>query len=121
MLIQAIPFHNVETDVFRFHLMTAKSQSMEDLKEQMELKRLYANCDQVSVFVLFFHDKCLDNMCNKNNQNFVSVSSNKMCANQYSALLFVTGSGLCISAGQAVSCVYRGSPGGPTSPSPNPA
>ncbi|XP_005731372.1 limbin isoform X2 [Pundamilia nyererei] len=30
----------------RFHLMTAKSQSMEDLKEQMELKRLYANCDQ---------------------------------------------------------------------------
>lgn len=30
--------------------MTAKSQSMEDLKEQMELKRLYANCDQVSAF-----------------------------------------------------------------------
>lgn len=30
--------------------MTAKSQSMEDLKEQMELKRLYANCDQVSGF-----------------------------------------------------------------------
>lgn len=99
--------------------MTAKSQSMEDLKEQMELKRLYANCDQVSGF--FFHDKCLDNMCNKSNQNFVPVSSDKMWANEYSALLFVTGSGLCISAGQAVSCVYRGSPGGPTSPSPNPA
>jgi len=27
--------------------MTANNQAKEDLKEQMELKRLYENCDQV--------------------------------------------------------------------------
>ncbi|XP_018533140.1 LOW QUALITY PROTEIN: limbin [Lates calcarifer] len=30
----------------RLQEMTAKNQAMEDLKEQMELKRLYTNCDQ---------------------------------------------------------------------------
>ncbi|XP_030585485.1 limbin [Archocentrus centrarchus] len=30
----------------RFHFMTANGQTVDDLKEQMELKRLYANCDQ---------------------------------------------------------------------------
>ncbi|CAN9512398.1 unnamed protein product [Ophioblennius macclurei] len=30
----------------RFHALTADTQALEDLKEQMELKKLYANCDQ---------------------------------------------------------------------------
>ncbi|XP_028262741.1 limbin-like isoform X2 [Parambassis ranga] len=30
----------------RFQVMTANNQATEDLKEQMELRRLYANCDQ---------------------------------------------------------------------------
>lgn len=33
--------------VFRFQEMTASNQAIEDLREQMGLKRLYANCDQV--------------------------------------------------------------------------
>uniref|UniRef100_A0A672HWV0 EvC ciliary complex subunit 2 n=1 Tax=Salarias fasciatus TaxID=181472 RepID=A0A672HWV0_SALFA len=30
----------------RFQVLTARNQALEDLKEQMELKKLYANCDQ---------------------------------------------------------------------------
>lgn len=40
--------------VFRLQETTANSQAMEDLKEQMELKRLYANCDQVWLYQEFF-------------------------------------------------------------------
>lgn len=36
--------------------MIANDQAMEDLKEQMELKRLYVNCDQVWLHSrVFFH------------------------------------------------------------------
>lgn len=31
--------------------MTANNQTMDDFKEQMELKRLYASCDQVSDYI----------------------------------------------------------------------
>lgn len=37
--------------------MTANNQAMEDLKEQMELKRLYASCDQVIFYSEVLYQK----------------------------------------------------------------
>lgn len=34
-------------NVFRLQEMTSNTQAMEDVKEQMRLKKLEANCDQV--------------------------------------------------------------------------
>lgn len=41
-------------NVFRLRETTSNSQAMEDLKEQMGLKRLYTNCDQVWIYHAFF-------------------------------------------------------------------
>ena len=40
--------------VFSLQESTANYQAMEDLKEQMELKRLYGNCDQVGFYSRLF-------------------------------------------------------------------
>lgn len=43
----------LNSGVFRFQVMTANNQATEDLKDQMELRRLYANCDQVRCYTAF--------------------------------------------------------------------
>lgn len=45
-------------NVFRLQEMTSNNQAMEDLKEQMGLKRLYANCDQVWIYQVFSIVQC---------------------------------------------------------------
>lgn len=46
--------------VFRLLEMTANNQATQDLKEQMELKRLYANCDQVILHSKVFYQKYVE-------------------------------------------------------------
>lgn len=102
----------------RLQEMTASNQAMEDLKEQMGLKRLCATCDQVWInqdFFCYFKHTCISGM--EKYRDTHSESREKLSL--WSAL--VSGCGICISAGEAESGVCRGSPGGSASPPPHPA
>lgn len=70
--------------IFRLQEMTSKSQVTEDSKEQIGLKWLYANCDQVRFSkTLFFHCyiltpaewKTCPHFCVKENQSCAWVGS----------------------------------------------
>lgn len=93
--------------------MTANNQATEDLKEQMELKRLYANCDQVIHHSKAFYQRYVDD------KHITAIERERPTLRWLCA--FISGSGVCISASEAEPNVVGVSRGGSSPPPPHSA